>query len=94
MKTKQNQKLKAKFFRPFRVLHPIDKQAYKIKLLNKWRIYNVFHVLLLERDNIRKGQVKTAIELDKGNSKEYEFEAICDSAVYVSKLEGHLLSLY
>ena len=32
IKTKQNQKLKAKFFRPFWVLHLVGKQAYKFKL--------------------------------------------------------------
>ena len=48
IKTKQNRKLKAKFFEPFQVLHLIGKQAYKLKLLRKWRIHDVFHVLLLE----------------------------------------------
>ena len=42
IKTKRNQNIKAKYFRPFRVLHLIDKQAYKLKLPKKWRIYNVF----------------------------------------------------
>ena len=47
IKTKCNQKLKAKFFGPFRLLHPIGKQAYKQKLPKKWRIHDVFHVSLL-----------------------------------------------
>ena len=35
IKTKQNRKLKAKFFRLFWMLHPVDKQAYKLKLPKK-----------------------------------------------------------
>ena len=48
LKTKRNRKLEAKFFGPFRVLHLVGKQAYKLKLPKKWRIHNVFYVLLLE----------------------------------------------
>ena len=48
IKTKRNRKLETKFFRPFRVLHLIGKQAYKLKLPKKWRIYDIFHMLLLE----------------------------------------------
>ena len=35
IKTKQNQKLEAKFFEPFQVLYLVRKQAYKLKLLRK-----------------------------------------------------------
>ena len=79
IKTKQNWKLKAKFFGPFQVLHLVRKQAYKLELPRKWGIYNVFHVLLLEQDITRKGRVdKNATELDAGNndSNEYKVKAI------------------
>ena len=32
IKTKKNRKLKAKSFRPFQVLHPVGKHAYKLEL--------------------------------------------------------------
>ncbi len=48
IKTKRNKKLESKFFGPFRVLHTVEKQAYKLELPTKWKIHNVFHVSLLE----------------------------------------------
>ena len=60
IKTKYNQKPKAKFFEPFWVLHLISKQAYKLELPKKWRIYDVFHVSLLEQTLLgRNGWIKT-----------------------------------
>ena len=98
IKTKQNRKLKAKFFKPFQVLHPVGKQTYKLDLVKKWRVYNMFHVLLLEQDTTKKGGVSKKVpELDAGNknSKEYKVETIWDSAVYANKSEsGHLPGLH
>ena len=56
IKSKRNRKFEAKFFKPFKVLYPIGKQAYKLELPKKWRIHDVFHVLLLEQEITRKGQ--------------------------------------
>ena len=98
IKTKHSRKLEAKFCGPFRVLHLVEKQAYKLELFKKWKIHDVFHVSLLEQDTIRKGRVheENAEELDAGdNSGKYEVEAIRDSAVYTRESElDHLPGLY
>ena len=88
IKTKRNRMLEANFFRPFRVLHPIGKQAYKLELSKKWRIYDVFYVSLLEQDITRKGQEFSVPEFESGNDKEYEVETIQDSVVYVRESES------
>ena len=54
---------------------------------------------LLEQDIIRKGRMNELFpepepEFDAGNNKEYEVEAIMDSAVYAKEAERHLLGLY
>ena len=74
--------MKAKFFGLFQILYPVEKQAYKLELLKKWKIHDVFHVLLLEQNTTKKERVdKNATELaklDTGNNKggEYKVEAI------------------
>lgn len=55
-------------------------------------------MLLLEQDTIRKGQVNKLLELesklDKGEDKEYGFEAIKDSVIYADATESQLLGFY
>ena len=57
LRTKWNHKLEAQFFGPFWVLHPVSKQAYKLELLKKWKIHDIFHVSLLEKDTTKKEQM-------------------------------------
>ena len=68
------------------------------QLPRKWRIYDVFHVSLLEQDITRKRRVdeNNATELDAGNdSSDYGVEVIRDSAVYARESKsGHLPGLY
>ena len=99
IKIKQNQKLETKFFGPFQILYPIRKQAYKLDLSIKWKIHNVFYVLLLEQNTTRKRRInelfsELKLEFDIGNYKEYEVKTIKNSAVYVKKAKKHLLGLY
>ena len=98
IKTKHNRKLEAKFFRPFRVLHPLGKQSYKLELPKKWRIHDVFHMSLLKQDTTKMRRVdENATKPDASNndSGEYKVEVIRDSAVYARKsVSGHLPGLY
>ena len=97
LRTKRNCKLEAKFLGPFRVLHPVGKQAYKLELPKKWRIHDVFHVSLLEQDTTKKGRVndtKLNFEFEAGDDKEYEVDGIRDSAVYARESAEQLPGLY
>ena len=79
LRTKRNRKLEAKFLGLFRVLYPVGKQAYKLKLPKKWRIHDVFHVSLLEQNTTKKGRVNNTqlnFEFEAGNDKEYEVDGI------------------
>ena len=49
---------------------------------------------LLEQDTIRKGREFSVPEFEPGDDKEYEVEAIRDSAVYAKEANGHLPGLY
>lgn len=60
------------------MLHSVGKQAYKLKLSTRWRIYNVFYVSLLEKDTTKKGRISKfllVLEFKVGNNKKYEIEA-------------------
>ena len=100
IKIKQNQKFETKFFRSFWVLYPVGKQAYKLELFRKWRIHNVFHVLLLKQNITRKGWVDKEVrqmEFNAGDNDggEYKVEAIWEGTVYArASKSGHLPGLY
>ena len=80
------------------MLHPVGKQAYKLEFPKKWRIYDVFHVSLLEQNSTKKGRVNNTqldFEFEGGDNKEYEVNGIWDSAVYAKKSAiGQLPELY
>ena len=79
IKMKWHRKLKAKIFGFLEVFHPIGKQAYKLERPAKWRIYDMFHVLVVKQDITRKGRMNEFAEVpefEPGNNKEYKIEAI------------------
>lgn len=55
IKIKHNQNLEAKFFNSFKVLYSVKKQVYKLKLLAKLTIHNIFLMSLLELNTTKKG---------------------------------------
>ncbi len=102
IKTKRIKKLESKFVGPFWVVHAVGKQVYKLELPTKLKIYNVFHVSLLEYDTTKKGQVdnKALPELEKelkfesrGNKK-YEIEAIINSTMYSLQANNQMTGFY
>ena len=61
------------------MLYLVKEQVYKLELSAKWRIYDEFHISLLEQDITRKGRINKFAkvpEFETGNDKEYEVEAI------------------
>ena len=76
IKIKRNHNLETKFLGLFRVLYPIGEQVYNLKLPRNWRIYDVFHMLLLKQDNTKKGREFLVPEFEPGDNKEYEVKAI------------------
>ena len=73
------------------MLYPVDKQVYKLTLLKKWKIHEIFHVSLLKQDTIKKGQVNDTqlnFEFEADDNKEYKVDGIWDSAVYTKELTG------
>ena len=62
---------------------------YKLELLTKEKIHNVFYMLLLKQDTTKKEQVDKALldpkkdlKFEARGNKEYKVETLIDSAVY------------
>ncbi len=99
IKTKKNKKLEKAFFRPFRILHVVENQAYKLELSTSWRIYDVFYILFQKKDTIKKRQVNNALEklekeFEAGKDKEYKVKAIIDNAMYSKEINNQMPGLY
>ena len=99
IKTKQNPKLEHKYLGPFEILETVGKEAYKLKLPAKWCIHPIFHVLLLEKDIIRRKAVDQKIanqlELKERKQPEQEVDSIIDSMVFVKEaIDSKPLGLY
>ncbi len=49
LKLGKTRKLLSRFYGSFEILKRIEPMVYKLKLLNDWKIHNVFHVSLLRK---------------------------------------------
>ena len=76
------------------MLYPVEKQTYKLELSKKWRIHDVFHVLLLEQNTTKKSREFSVPKFEPSDDKEYKIEAIWDSVVYAKEVDGHFPGLY
>lgn len=76
-----------KFFELFQVFHLVNKQVYKLILLTKYKIYDIFYILLFEPDITRKRQINKLLKLEKdvnldiGKDKEYKIKIIKNSII-------------
>ncbi len=87
-----------KFFELFQVFYIVRKQAYKLELSSKWKIHNVFYVLLLEQNIIRKKQVNNVLpeseKFETKDNKEYKVKAIIEKIMYDKKRNNQMPGLY
>ena len=51
-----NKKLSDRYLGPFKVIGIVGEQAYELELPEKWTIYSIFHVSLLEPYKRRPGE--------------------------------------
>lgn len=65
-----------------------------------WKIYNVFHITLLQWDNPKKRRVNKLNndlperKFEARDNKEYKVKAIINSAVYNQEINGQISGLY
>lgn len=79
----------------------IKKQAYKLKLLKKQKIYNVFYILPLQKNTIKREQIgkkltnlDSNLKLDIENNQKYKVKSIKNSIIYTKKAQSQLSGFY
>ena len=66
-----------------------------IKIPKKWKIYNIFQMLMLKQNIIKKEQIdKNMTVYEAVDNKKYKVKVIWDSTIYTNKAKGYLLGLY
>ena len=85
--TRPNKKLDYKFYSPYEVEMPICKQAYRLRLPKVMKIYDVFHVLLLEPYNKGVGGEPVPLSIIVNGKEEFKVEEVLDSRLHYKKLQ-------
>ena len=81
-------KLDWKFHGRYKIIEPIDKQAYKLKLPQTMKIHNIFYVSFLELcDGAHKGDILPPLPINVEGEDKYEVKKILNSRSYYSKLQ-------
>ena len=83
-----SKKLDYKYYRSFKIEKPVRKQAYRLKLFEKIKIHNVFHVFLLEpyiKTNDSNVSAPPLIVVKEEN--EYKVEKILNNQIHQRKLQ-------
>jgi hypothetical protein len=84
---KSSKKLDHKYYKSFEIEEFIEKQAYKLRLLNTFRIHNVFHVSLLKSYKERFDNVITSFSIIIDEEKHDEMKLILNSKLYRKRLQ-------
>lgn len=69
------------FFELFQVLHLVKKPVYKLTFVKKLTIHDIFHVLLLKKDTIKKEQIndnvsQISFDNNDNNSGKHQIKTI------------------
>ncbi len=79
---KSSKKFDHKYYESFEIEKLIEKQTYKLRLFNTFRIHNVFHVSLLKSYKERFDDVITSSSIMINKEKHDEIKLILNNKLY------------
>jgi hypothetical protein len=84
---KSSKKLDHKYYESFEIEEFMEKQAYKLRLFNTFRIHNVFHVFLLKSYKERFDDVITSSSIMINEERHDEIKLILNNKLYRKRLQ-------
>ena len=86
--TRLSKKLNWKFYGPYKVIEPVSKQVYKLKLPQMMKIHDMFYMLFLELcDRAHEGNVLPPPPINVESKDKYKVKEIFNSKNYYDKLQ-------